>query len=148
MRFSTGKGMLFLNQSGNMRSPLRYLRYATAERYRASISIDRNGVWGFYPEKRGAVFSKRGVLKYRDQYHSSEEYVEFIVSGEKKQKIQQLIDDWVERPPHFAIPASDCVTFVHKVCKIIGVRFNYFAILPVDAVLSLRRMNDQGKIYF
>lgn len=114
----------------------------------ASLSIDRNGVWGFYPDSPGKIATKQGILKYSaDSYPRMQEYVDFIVDRQIMDKIQELIRQWEMNPPYYAIIANDCVSFIYRVCDIIGLTYNPLALFPVDAIYGIRNHNDRYRIY-
>lgn len=113
----------------------------------ASISINREGVWGFYPDPPGRLASGRGQLKYSAHYPREQEYVEFTIDADILADIQALITEWENSPPFFAIPVNDCVSFIYYVAECIGLRYNSFALLPVSAVRSIRDNNDQTRVY-
>ena len=113
----------------------------------ASISINRTGVWGFYPNPKGKLASKRGQLVYSAVYPREQEYAEFTVDAGVLADVEALIAEWEAAPPFFAIPFNDCVSFVHRVCERAGLRYNPFALLPVSAIQSIRDSNDHTRIY-
>ena len=113
----------------------------------ASISINREGVWGFYPNPRGKPVTKHGELVYSTVYPREQEYAEFIVDADILADIEALINEWENSPPLFAVPVNDCVSFINRVCDRVGLRYNPFAILPVTAIQSIRDGNDQTRIF-
>lgn len=113
----------------------------------ASISIDRSGVWGFYPSIEGRPITKKGILKYSSEYPRAQEYADFFVDTHIMRKIQEVITDWKTNPPSFVIPINDCNSFLYQICDIIGLRYNRLALLPVWTVRDIRSRNDQNKIY-
>jgi hypothetical protein len=113
----------------------------------ASISIDRLGVWGFYPDKVGRPISKEGLLKYSEEYPRPQDYADFYVDENIMREIQELITEWETNPPTFIIPANDCVSFVYRICDIIGLKYNHLTIIPIKAIREIRNRNDQNKFY-
>jgi hypothetical protein len=113
----------------------------------ASLSINREGVWGFYPDPLGKIVSRRGQVKYSAVYPREQEYAVFTVDEGVLAEIQALIKDWEQSPPFFAIPLNDCVSFVFRVCDVIGLKYNPLALFPVSAIRSIRNNNDQTQVY-
>jgi hypothetical protein len=113
----------------------------------ASLSIERNGVWGFYPSTPGKILAAHGVLKYSSEYPITQEYADFFVDEKTMNKISALIVGWEKDPPFFSIPFNDCVSFIYRVCDTIGLRYNRFILFPADAICEIRNLNDQYHIY-
>jgi hypothetical protein len=113
----------------------------------AAVSIDRTGAWGFYPSREGKPITARGLLKYSDRYPRTQEYADFFVDAHIMGEIRELIARWEADPPAFILPASDCVSFIDRICDIIGLRYNRLAVLPVWAVRDIRSSNDQNTVY-
>jgi hypothetical protein len=113
----------------------------------ASISIDRMGVWGFYPAKEGKPITKKGILKYAEEYPRTQEYADFIVDETTMNKILDFITEWETNPPTYAVPVNDCVSFLYRICDIIGLKYNHLTLLPIWAVRDIRNKNDQNKLY-
>jgi hypothetical protein len=113
----------------------------------ASVSIERDGVWGFYPSAPGRPITKKGKLSYKTEYPRTQEYADFFVDEQIMNNIWMLIHQWEDDPPYFAIPANDCVGFVYRVCDIIGLRYNPFALFPKSAIRDIRNFNNQYAIY-
>jgi hypothetical protein len=113
----------------------------------ASISIERNGVWGFYPGTPGKLITRKGKLLYKTEYPRTQEYADFFVDEQIMHNIWALIHQWEDDPPYFAIPANDCVSFVYRICDIIGLRYNPFALFPVSAIRDIRDFNSQHAVY-
>jgi hypothetical protein len=109
----------------------------------ASISLNRGGVWGFYPDEAGKLITKRGLLKYSDEFPRAQEYAEFTIDACAMNKISELLVEWETEPPYFAIPFSDCVGFIYSVCDIVDLKYNPLVLLPVDAIRSIRRLNPK-----
>jgi hypothetical protein len=108
----------------------------------ASISINRMGVWGFYPDIPGKLATKRGLLKYSDEYPRTQEYADFMIDALTMNNISELLLRWENDTPHFAIPFNDCVSFIFRVCDVIGLKYNPLVLLPVDAIRSIRQYNE------
>ena len=108
----------------------------------ASISLDRNGVWGFYPETEGRILTLNGRLEFSSEYPVTQEFVEFIVDKETRDEIGRFINRWSSDPPWFSVPFNDCVGFMYKICDIAGIRYNPLVLLPVRAIRTIRKMND------
>ncbi|GMO38865.1 MAG: hypothetical protein Ta2B_18320 [Termitinemataceae bacterium] len=108
-----------------------------------SVSIDNNGIWGFYPSIDGSPITIVGELKYYDYSDFPEkiEYLDFIIDKDTKQKIEELIAEWAGNPPMFIIPFNDCVVFVYRVCDIAGIRYNSFKVIPINALREIHRLN-------
>jgi hypothetical protein len=113
----------------------------------ASVSIDRKGVWGFYPSAQGKLITKQGILKYADEYPRTQEYADFIVDAQIMSQIREVIAEWETNPPAYVILFNDCVNFLYRICDSIGLRYNSLALLPIDAIREIRRLNDQNRIY-
>jgi hypothetical protein len=113
----------------------------------ASISINRTGVWGFYPGTPGKLVTRRGLLKYSAEYPRTQEYADFIVDAAVMDKISELLLQWENDTPCFVIPFNDCVSFIYRVCDIIGLKYNSLILLPIDAIRYIGRRNDQYHIY-
>ena len=112
----------------------------------ASISIDRNGVWGFYPNPKGKLASRHGQLVYSEVYPREQEYAEFTIDSDILAEIEELIKEWEAAPPHFLILSNNCVRFIRLVCKRAGLRYSRFALFPVSAIQSIRDRNDEARI--
>jgi hypothetical protein len=113
----------------------------------ASVSIERNGVWGFYPSTPGKLITRKGKLSYKTEYPRTQEYADFFVCEQIMRNIGALIHQWENDPPYFAIPANDCVSFIYRVCDIIGLRYNPFALFPTSAIRDIRNLNKQHAVY-
>jgi hypothetical protein len=113
----------------------------------ASVSIERNGVWGFYPSVPGKLITKKGKLSYQTEYPRTQEYVDFFVDEQTMNAIWALIRRWKDDPPYFVIPVNDCVSFIYRVCDIIGLRYNPFVLFPTEAIRNIRESNSQNAIY-
>jgi hypothetical protein len=113
----------------------------------ASISVNRAGVWGFYPSTPGKLITKRGLLQYSTEFPRTQEYVNFMVDASIMNKISELLLQWENNPPYFAIPFNDCVSFIYRVCDIIGLKYNPLLLLPIDAIRYIGHHNDQYHIY-
>ncbi|GMO43374.1 MAG: hypothetical protein Ta2F_18820 [Termitinemataceae bacterium] len=105
-----------------------------------SLSIDRSGVWGFYPTTQGKLITKKGVVKYFAEYPLNQDYADFFVDEKTKNKLVEFIDKWKNDPPPFIIPLNDCVNFVRRACDIIGVKHSR-ALMPMKAVRDIRDRN-------
>jgi hypothetical protein len=113
----------------------------------ASVVIDDTEIWGFYPSIEGRFFTARGLLKKNSEHPEVHEYVDFTVDRSLMDEIRTLIRQWEEDPPAFIIPLQDCVHFVYRICDIIGLRYNRFALIPTTAVKSIRQLNDSNQVY-
>jgi hypothetical protein len=113
----------------------------------ASVAIDNTDTWGFYPSTAGRFFTRRGLMRKNAEHPEIHEYVDFTVDDSLMDEIQALIRKWEQDPPSFAIPIQDCVSFIHRICDIIGLKYNPFALVPTRAVRSIRRLNDTGHVY-
>jgi hypothetical protein len=113
----------------------------------ASVSIERSGVWGFYPSTPGRFITMKGKLSYKTEYPRTQEYADFFVDEQIIHNIWTLIHQWEDDPPYFAVPANDCVSFVYRVCDIIGLRYNPFALFPTRAIRDIRNFNSQRVVY-
>ena len=113
----------------------------------ASLSIERAGTWGFYPSTPGKMLTAQGVLKYSSEYPITQEYADFFIDEKTMDKISAFIAVWEKDPPVFSIPFNDCVTFIYRICDIIGLRYNRFMLFPADAICEIRNLNDQYRIY-
>jgi hypothetical protein len=91
--------------------------------------------------------TSQGQLIYNQVYPREQEYVIFTVDTQIMATIGELIEQWQNSPPYFAISLNDCVSFIYRVCDIIGLAYNPFARLPVSAIRSIRSHNDQTRIY-
>jgi hypothetical protein len=113
----------------------------------ASVAVDDADIWGFYPEQRGWFITKRGMLIRASDQPEIHESVAVFVDVHVMGEIRALINEWETAPPIFAIPFMDCVTFVYRVCDIIGLKYDHMAIWPTRAVRSIGRLNNRGRIY-
>lgn len=113
----------------------------------ASVVIDGTDIWGFYPSTAGKFFTRRGVMKKNSEHPEIHEHVDFTVDDTLMEEIRALIRTWELDPPPFAIPIQDCVSFIHRICDIIGLRYNPFALIPTRAVRSIRKLNDTDRVY-
>lgn len=113
----------------------------------ASLSIERSGVWGFYPSTPGKLMTTHGVLKYSTEYPRTQEYADFFIDEGIMNKIFELIAEWENNPPTFIIPFNDCVSFIYRICDIIGLRYNNLKMFPASAICEIRNLNDQNHIY-
>ncbi|MDR0409126.1 MAG: hypothetical protein LBH18_01825 [Spirochaetaceae bacterium] len=113
----------------------------------ASVSIERNGIWGFYPSTPGKLITKKGRLSYETEYPRTQEYVDFFVDEQTMNNIWLLIHQWENNPPYFAIPVNDCVGFIYRVCNTMGLRYNPFALLPTSAIRDIRNLNSRRATY-
>jgi hypothetical protein len=113
----------------------------------ASVAIDDSDIWGFYPSIRGRFITKNGILRFSTESPEIHESATFFVDTFIFDDIMNLINDWVDKPPAFNIPFLDCVTFIYRVCDIIGLKYNNLAVLPVSAVRSISRRNEQNLFY-
>ncbi|GHV76592.1 hypothetical protein AGMMS49942_14130 [Spirochaetia bacterium] len=111
----------------------------------ASIAIEGSGIWGFYPTTPGMPITKRGVLQHNTVYPIIHEYAEFFVDEDRLNKIKELIAKWENNPPPFVVPFSDCVTFINRVCDIIGLKYNHLAVMPTTAVRRIRLLNARPR---
>ncbi|GHT79937.1 hypothetical protein FACS1894130_10140 [Spirochaetia bacterium] len=112
----------------------------------ASLSIGGPGVYGFYP-KPGKLISKQGQLKYSTEYPRNQVYADFLVSENTRNKILELITKWENTPPPFSIPENDCVSFIYRVCDVIGLKYDPLVLLPTNAIRTIRIFNNQDRIY-
>ncbi|GHV50933.1 hypothetical protein AGMMS49579_05340 [Spirochaetia bacterium] len=113
----------------------------------ASVSIDRDGVYGFYPSKPQRFATKKGVLKYSREYPITQDYTDFLVDEDTKNKIVELINEWENNPPPFIVSISDCVKFIYRVCDIMGLNYHPLTLLPKNAVRDIRNLNNHYRIY-
>jgi hypothetical protein len=113
----------------------------------ASILIDDTDIWGFYPSTQGKIFTRQGALKKNTEHPEIHEYVDFTVDNTIMDEIRELINKWEQKPPSFAIPVQDCVSFIYRICDIIGLRYNRLSLIPSKAVRSIRKFNDQDRVY-
>ncbi|GHU26172.1 hypothetical protein FACS1894172_14660 [Spirochaetia bacterium] len=113
----------------------------------ASLSIDGPGVYGFYPDIPGKLISKQGQLKYSTEYPINQLYTDFLVSENTRNKILELIAKWENTPPPFILPANDCVSFIYRVCDVIGLKYDPFILLPTNAIRAIRIFNVHDKVY-
>lgn len=113
----------------------------------ASVVIDDADIWGFFPSAAGKLFTAQGVLKKDSDHPEIHEYVDFTVDQTLMDEIRNLIRSWEMDPPAFIIPLQDCVHFIYRVCDIIGLKYNRFALLPTTAVRSIRKLNDTNRVY-
>jgi hypothetical protein len=113
----------------------------------ASIVIDDVDIWGFYPSIDGKLFTRRGELRKNSEHPEIHEYVDFTIDDALMDEIRALIRKWELDPPPFFIPVRDCVTFIYRVCDIIGLRYNQLALIPTRAIRSIRRLNDADRVY-
>ncbi|MDR1894118.1 MAG: hypothetical protein LBQ61_05410, partial [Spirochaetales bacterium] len=113
----------------------------------ASFSIDRAGVWGFYPDKEGKLITKNGELKYSEDYPKTQEYADFFVDENIMREIMELIEEWERNPPVFIIAVNDCVSFIYRICDIIRLQYNHFTLIPITAIREIRSRNNQNEFY-
>jgi hypothetical protein len=116
----------------------------------ATITIDYLDVWGFWPTKPGRPFTKTGLLRhtnYADEYPLQQESVEFNIDEASYMQILNLVDEWEHKPPAFFVPANDCVSFINRVCEIMSIKHNPFALLPTSAIREIRRLNVNDARY-
>jgi hypothetical protein len=73
--------------------------------------------------------------------------VDFFVDEQIMNDIWALIHQWEDDPPYFAIPVNDCVSFIYRVCDVIGLYYDPFALFPAKAIRSIRYFNSQDTIY-
>jgi hypothetical protein len=113
----------------------------------AAVVIDNADIWGFYPSVAGKFYTAQGILKKNSEHPEIHEYVDFTVDQTLMDEIRELIRSWEKDPPAFIIPLRDCVHFIYQICDIIGLKYKRFALLPVKAVRSIRKLNDTNRIY-
>lgn len=113
----------------------------------ASVSIERSGVFGFYPSKPGKFATKRGILKFSIDYPATQDYTDFLVDKNTKDKILELIAEWENNPPRFTLLSNDCVSFIYRVCDIVGLKYHPFRFLPTNAVRDIGKLNDHYRVY-
>ncbi|MDR0877429.1 MAG: hypothetical protein LBN21_05205, partial [Treponema sp.] len=70
-----------------------------------------------------------------------QELAEFDIDENTYAELLVFIDEWEHNPPVYFVPANDCVTFVYRVCKIAGIKYNSFALFPTSAIREIRRLN-------
>jgi hypothetical protein len=113
----------------------------------ASVVIDDADIWGFYPDTDGRFFTRKGNLRKNSEHPEIHGYVDFTSDNVLMDEIRALIRKWELDPPPFAIPVQDCVSFIYRICDIIGLRYNHFALIPTRAVRSIRRLNEPYRVY-
>ncbi|GHV73872.1 hypothetical protein AGMMS49940_11740 [Spirochaetia bacterium] len=113
----------------------------------ASLSIGGPGVYGFYPNIPGKLISKQGQLKYSTEYPLNQVHTDFLVSENTRNKILELLTEWENTPPPFSIPANDCVSFIYRVCDVIGLKYDPLVLLPKNAIRTIRIFNNHDRVY-
>ena len=102
---------------------------------------------GGYPSAPGKPITRKGNLSYKTEYPRTQEYADFFVDEQIMNNIWMLIHQWEDDPPYFAIPVNDCVSFVYRVCAIMGLRYNPFALFPASAIRDICNVNSRYAIY-
>jgi hypothetical protein len=112
-----------------------------------SISLDRHGVWGFWPNIPNQLITDPGLLRYTeyaDVYPLQQDIIEFTIDETAYAQILKLIDEWYYKPPVYIVPFIDCVTFINLVCKIAGIKYNPLALFPMNAIQEIRWLNERS----
>jgi hypothetical protein len=113
----------------------------------ALLSINHSGVWSFYPSTPEKLHTEQGLLKYNAEFPPQYDSVDFKVDQNTMNEIMRLIHQWENAPPAFSIPDNDCVSFIYRVCDIIGLYYNSITLMPASAIIEIRVHNDQRRIY-